>query len=360
MELVHSSEELKRYLDRAVQASDDKPVLVDRFLDGAIEVDVDVLCDGTRVAVGGVMEHIEEAGIHSGDSACVVPPHTLDVPVVDEIIEAARRLALELGVIGLMNAQFAVRRNRVFVIEVNPRASRTVPFVSKATGVPLARLAARLQCGATIDELERERGAPIERRMTVDAIGHYAVKEAVMPFIKFPGVDTILGPEMRSTGEVMGIAADPAAAFSKSQLGANVRLPEQGTLFVSVADVDKEAVLPAVRRLVDAGFRVIATGGTQRFLAGQGVPAERVRKVREGSPHVLEELSSGRVQLVFNTTVGAASVKDSFALRREALVRGIAYYTTIAAADAASLAIVRQRQGPLEVRSLQEHTRLAP
>jgi carbamoyl-phosphate synthase large subunit len=359
MELVHDLAGLRRYLDRAVAASDDKPILVDRFLDGAIEVDVDVLCDGKRVVIGGVMEHIEEAGIHSGDSACVLPPHTLDTPVVDEIIDTARKLALELGVIGLMNAQLAVRRNRVFVIEVNPRASRTVPFVSKATGIPLAKLAARLQAGATLDELEAEHrtrtGHGLERPMTRQGIGHFAVKEAVLPFIKFPGVDTILGPEMRSTGEVMGIAPDPEAAFSKSQLGASTRLPLAGTLFVSVADVDKEAVLPAVRRLAEAGFKIVATGGTHRFLEGAGIASERVNKVREGSPHILEMISSGRIQLIFNTTVGAASVKDSFSLRREALVRGVAYYTTIAAADAASRAIRRLQEGALDVKSLQDY-----
>jgi carbamoyl-phosphate synthase large subunit len=349
---VHDVASLRQYLERAVRASDDKPILVDRFLDGAIEVDVDVLCDGTRVVVGGVMEHIEEAGIHSGDSACVLPPHTLDGPVIEEIVDAAKRMALELGVVGLMNAQLAVRRNRVFVIEVNPRASRTVPFVSKATGIPLAKLAARLQCGSSLDDLEKELGALERPRMN-----HYAVKEAVMPFIKFPGVDTILGPEMRSTGEVMGIAMDPEGAFAKSQAGAGLRLPLEGTLFVSVADVDKEAVLSAVKRLADAGFRIVASGGTQRFLEGAGVVTARINKVREGAPHVLEAIASGKVQLIFNTTVGAASVKDSFSLRREALVRGVAYYTTIAAADAASRAILRLKAGPLDVNSLQHYLR---
>jgi carbamoyl-phosphate synthase large subunit len=290
----------------------------------------------------------------------VLPPHTLDVAVVDEIADTAKRLALELGVIGLMNAQLAVRRNRVFVIEVNPRASRTVPFVSKATGVPLAKLAARLQCGATLDELDfawrAKHGHSLERPMTREALGHFAVKEAVLPFIKFPGVDTILGPEMRSTGEVMGIAADPEAAFWKSQLGASLRLPLSGTLFVSVADVDKEAILPAIKRLASAGFRVLATGGTHRFLEGAGVPSVRVNKVREGSPHILESLARGDVNLLINTTVGAASVKDSYSLRREALQRGVCYYTNIAAADAASRAIARVKDhGELDVKSLQEH-----
>jgi carbamoyl-phosphate synthase large subunit len=353
MELVHDVESLRGYLDRAVMASDDKPILVDRFLDGATEVDVDVLCDGTRVVIGGIMEHIEEAGIHSGDSACVLPPHTLDISVVDEIAAIATKLALELGVKGLMNAQLAVRRNRVFVIEVNPRASRTVPFASKATGLPLARLAARIQAGESLDEIERQMGRPLDRPMTREGVGHYAVKEAVLPFIKFPGVDVLLGPEMRSTGEVMGIDDDDAIAFYKSQLGANHRLPTSGTAFVSVADVDKEAILPAVRRLHAAGFKLLATGGTWRFLDGQGVPTERVNKVREGSPHVLERLAAGDVQLVFNTTVGAKSAADSTHLRREAVIRGLAYYTTVAAADAASRAIERLQTGSLTVKSLQ-------
>ena len=355
MELVHEVESLRRYLERAVQASEDRPILVDRFLDGAIEVDVDVLCDGRRVVVGGVMQHIEEAGIHSGDSACVLPPHSLDGPVVEEIIDHARRLALELGVSGLMNAQFAVRRNRVFVIEVNPRASRTVPFASKATGLPLAKLAARIQAGASLDELEREMGRRLDIPMTFEGVGHYAVKEAVMPFIKFPGVDVLLGPEMRSTGEVMGIDRDVELAFAKSQIGASARLPLSGSVFVSVADVDKDAVLPAVKRLAEAGLKVIATGGTWAFLEGGGVKASRINKVREGSPHILESLAGGQVQLVVNTTTGAASVKDSFSLRREALTRGIPYFTTVAAADAASRAIVRLQNAPLEVCSLQEY-----
>ena len=350
MEIVHDVDELRRYLQTAVRASDEKPVLVDKFLDGALEVDVDVLCDGERAIVGGVMQHIEEAGIHSGDSACVLPPHTLEGPVVEEICDSARRLALELGVVGLMNVQFAVRRNRVFVIEVNPRASRTVPFASKATGLPLARLATFVMAGQKVKDL-----GVSEPRFARQPGGRFAVKEAVLPFIKFQGVDTLLGPEMRSTGEVMGIDPDYESAFAKSQIGAGTRLPSEGTVFVSIADVDKEAVLPAVRRLHEAGFQILATGGTQRFLEGAGVPSERVNKVREGSPDVVEALAAGRVQVVFNTTVGAAAVKDSYSIRREALIRGIPYFTTVAAAEAASLAIVRMVQGPFNVRSLQEY-----
>ncbi|MDP2340451.1 MAG: carbamoyl-phosphate synthase large subunit [Deltaproteobacteria bacterium] len=364
MELVHDVKGLRSYLDRAVMASelDGKtgPILVDRFLDGAIEVDVDVLCDGTRVVIGGIMEHIEEAGIHSGDSACVLPPHSLDIAVIDEIIVAAKKLAIELQVKGLMNAQFAVRRNRVFVIEVNPRASRTVPFASKATGTPLAKIAARLQAGETLDQVEASLGRPLDKEMTRAGIGHYAVKEAVLPFIKFPGVDTLLGPEMKSTGEVMGIDDTADLAFWKSQLGAGSKLPSSGACFISVADVDKDAILPACRRLHELGFKLLTTGGTWRFLDGQGVPSRRVNKVREGSPHILEEVAAGGVQLVFNTTVGPGAVADSYSLRREALVRGVAYYTTVAAADAVSRAITRLKTSTWEVRSLQERLSKAP
>ena len=360
MELVHDVKGLRGYLERAVMASEDRPILVDRFLDGAIEVDVDVLCDGTRVVIGGIMEHIEEAGIHSGDSACVLPPHSLDIAVIDEIVASAKKLAIELKVKGLMNAQFAVRRNRVFVIEVNPRASRTVPFASKATGIPLAKIAARLQAGETLDEVEASLGRSLDKEMTRAGIGHYAVKEAVLPFIKFPGVDVLLGPEMKSTGEVMGIDDTVDLAFWKSQLGAGSRLPSSGTAFVSVADIDKDAILPACRRLQELGFALVSTGGTWRFLDGQGVKSRRVNKVREGSPHILEELAAGAIHLVFNTTVGPSSVADSYSLRREALVRGVAYYTTVAAAAAVSLAILRLRDSSYEVRSLQERLGMAP
>ncbi len=360
MELVHDMDSLRGYLDRAVMASEDRPILVDRFLDGAIEVDVDVLCDGERVVVGGIMQHIEEAGIHSGDSACVLPPHTLDISVVEEIGEVAKRIALELGVKGLMNAQFAVRRNRIYVIEVNPRASRTVPFVSKATGLPLARVAARIQAGERLDAIEAQMGRTLDRPMSKDGLGYFAVKEAVLPFIKFPGVDVLLGPEMRSTGEVMGIDQSDALAFWKSQLGAGARLPSTGTAFVSVADVDKESILPAVRRLEAAGFTILATGGTWRFLSGQGVRAQRVNKVREGSPHILERLQQGDVTVVFNTTVGAASAADSKSLRRASLMQGLAYFTTVAAADAAARAIEVLQSGDFEVRSLQSRLGSGP
>jgi carbamoyl-phosphate synthase large subunit len=355
MEVVYDLEGLRRYLLTAVSASEDKPVLVDRFLDGATEVDLDVVCDGVRAVVGGVMQHIEEAGVHSGDSACVLPPHSLDGPVIEEVMAGARALALELGVIGLMNVQMAVRRNRVFCLEVNPRGSRTVPFASKATGLPLARVATLVMAGQSLDDQ-----GVVEPSFTTPG-GHFAVKEAVLPFLKFAGVDTLLGPEMRSTGEVMGIDVDYEVAFAKSQLGAGTKLPLSGCAFVSVADVDKEAALGPVRRLVEQGFSIVATGGTYRFLEGAGVPSVRVNKVREGSPHVLEAMVAGEVQLVINTTVGAPSVKDSYSLRRGALVHSIPYFTTLAAADAAARAIERMRQGgPFKVKCLQRHLGLSP
>ena len=351
MELVHSTAELERYLASAVRASDDKPVLVDRYLDGAIEVDVDVICDGRDVLVGGVMQHVEEAGIHSGDSACVLPPHSLDRAVVEEIAESARALARELGVVGMMNAQFAVRRNRVYVIEVNPRASRTVPFVSKATGLPLARLATRVMLSERIADL-----GVTEPALTAEPGRPIAVKEAVLPFMKFVGVDPILGPEMRSTGEVMGIDVDLDAAFAKSQIGAGTSLPVKGTVFVSIADVDKDAIVPAVKRMIDVGFRVLATAGTHRFLVGAGLPCERVNKVREGSPHIKDAILAGQVHVIFNTTVGAISVEESKALRVAAIQNRVSYFTTVSACDAASSAIARLAKGaPLGVASLQEY-----
>lgn len=351
METVYNTDELRSYLKTAVRASENKPVLVDRFLEGAIEVDVDLVCDGKRVVIGGIMQHIEAAGIHSGDSACVLPPHTLAASVVGEIADAARALALELGVVGLMNAQFAVRKNRVFVIEVNPRASRTVPFVSKATGLPLAAIATRVMLGTSLDTLGiKEPPLMLQEGCPV------SVKEAVLPFIKFPGVDPILGPEMRSTGEVMGIGDSFTIAFAKSQLAAGITLPLGGALFVSVSDADKEFVEPAVRRLVDIGFKIVATSGTCNYLKGAGISAEQVNKVGEGSPHALDLLRTGEVSLVINTTVGAQAVRDSASLRRASLEKGIPYYTTVAAADAASLAITYLVDNPpITVKSIQKH-----
>ncbi len=358
MEIVHDESGLEKFVLTAMEASrreslksraDEKeaPILIDQFLPDAIEVDVDVVADGTDVIVGGVMEHIEEAGIHSGDSACCLPPHSLAAETVEAIKTQARALARELGVRGLMNVQFAVPRDGrgIFILEVNPRASRTVPFVSKVTGVPLAKIAARIAVGRTLKEMGIREVTP----------KHVAVKEAVFPFAKFAGVDTLLGPEMRSTGEVMGIDTSFAAAFGKSQIGAGTRLPMRGTAFISVQDGDKTNAVAVAKGLVELGFEVLATRGTHDFLKAQGITVERINKVREGRPHCVDRILDGGVHLVINTTAGAQAIKDSFPIRRNALLKGIPYYTTMSAARAAVGAIAELRAGKMRVRSLQEY-----
>ncbi len=346
MEIVRDLESLQGYMRFAVKASPEHPVLVDRFLADATEVDVDALCDGRRVVVGGVMEHIEEAGVHSGDSACSLPPYSLSPEVVQEIVESTRKLALELGVRGLMNVQYAVKAGEVFVIEVNPRASRTVPFVSKAIGKPLAKLAALVMSGRSLEELG------FTEEVWPD---HFSVKEAVFPFVKFPGVDTLLGPEMRSTGEVMGIDSDFGRAYAKAQIQAGNSLPASGTVLVSMRTEDHEGACEPVAALVAQGFRVIATEGTAATLAAHGIEAEVVNKVKDGSPHVVDRIEAGDVDLVINT-VGPdpEAVKDSFSIRRATLLRGTPYFTTLAAARAAAGGIVATGQGTIGVRSLQE------
>jgi len=352
MQIVHGEEALEDYMRFAVRASPEHPVLVDRFLADAVEVDVDAVSDGERVVIGGIMEHIEQAGVHSGDSACSLPPYSLSDGAVAEILESTRKLAVELGVRGLMNVQYAVKEGEVFVIEVNPRASRTVPFVSKAIGVPLAKLAALVMVGRSLSELGfLEEVTP----------PHYSVKEAVFPFIKFPGVDTLLGPEMKSTGEVMGIDSDFGRAYAKAQIQAGNSLPTRGRVLVSVRRADQAAIGEAVNQLSQHGFQVVATEGTARGLTESGLEVERVNKVSEGSPHVVERIEKGDVDLVINT-VGPdpGTVADSFAIRRAALQRGIPYFTTVAAARAATGAIRALQQESIGVRSLQEiHARLA-
>ncbi|MGH7086956.1 MAG: ATP-grasp domain-containing protein, partial [Acetobacteraceae bacterium] len=323
------------------------PVLIDRYLQNAIEVDVDALSDGETVAVAGIMEHIEEAGIHSGDSACSLPPYSLKPAIIAEIERETRTLARALGVVGLMNVQFAVKDDEVYVLEVNPRASRTVPFVAKATGVPIAKIAARLMAGARLGEAGMG--------LSSGRLAHVAVKEAVFPFARFPGVDLILGPEMKSTGEVMGLDRDFGRAFAKSQLGSGTILPLQGCVFVSVRDSDKAALVEPCRRLVAMGFAVIATHGTAAHLAAAGMPVGAVNKVREGRPHIVDRMRDGGVQLVFNTTEGAQAIADSFSLRRTALTLGIPYCTTVAGARAAVQAIAALRAGSLEVAPLQSY-----
>ena len=346
MEIVHTTEALRRYMSHAVKVSGTSPVLIDRYLADAIEVDVDALADGETVVVAGVMEHIEEAGIHSGDSACALPPYTLPADTVAEIRRQTVALAEALRVRGLMNVQYAVKDGDVYVLEVNPRASRTVPFVAKATGVPIAKVAARVMAGeplAGFDTRPPRKG------------GHVAVKEAVFPFARFPGVDIILGPEMKSTGEVMGIDADFGRAFWKSQLGAGVDLPRTGTVFVSVRDRDKEALLGPCRKLLEMGFALLATRGTATYLESKGLACSEINKVLEGRPHIVDVMLSGGVQLVFNTTEGPQAIADSFGLRRTALTQGIPYYTTVAGARAAVQAIAAQRGGGLEVAPLQSY-----
>jgi carbamoyl-phosphate synthase large subunit len=346
MQIVHDAETLRSYMRFAVKASLDHPVLIDRFLADAIEVDVDAIADGRRVVIGGIMEHIEEAGVHSGDSACSLPPYSLGPEIVAEIEDATRRLALELGVRGLVNVQYAIKGGELYVIEVNPRASRTVPFVSKAIGRPLAKLAALVMVGRSLEELGFTES--IHPR-------HYSVKEAVFPFAKFPGVDTLLGPEMKSTGEVMGIDSDFGRAYAKSQIQAGNSLPTGGCVLVSVREQDRPGVVEPIAQLVKLGFKVLATPGTAECLRDHGIDAEVVRKVTEGSPHVVDRIEAGDVHLVINTVaLDPAAVQDSFTIRRTALVRGVPYFTTLAAARAAAGAVRALRAGSIGVRALQQ------
>jgi carbamoyl-phosphate synthase large subunit len=345
MEIVDDQAQLENYIETAVQVSGDSPVLIDRYLRDAIEVDVDALCDGTDVVVAGVLQHIEEAGVHSGDSACSIPPYSLSDTIVAEIERQADALARALEVRGLMNIQFAVKDDEVYLIEVNPRASRTVPFVAKAVGSPIAKIAARVMAGEKLADLPK-----INRD-----IDHVAVKEAVFPFARFPGTDPVLSPEMKSTGEVMGIDSDFNLAFAKAQLGAGDRLPTTGRLFVSVKDSDKPRVIGAVKQLADWGWKVIATGGTADYLGSQGIDVERVNKVAEGRPHIVDRIKDGDVQLIFNTTEGWQSLQDSQSIRASALAADIAYYTTAAASDAATQAIGALRSRSLEVKPLQDY-----
>jgi carbamoyl-phosphate synthase large subunit len=345
MEIVDGPAQLDDYIATAVQVSGDSPVLIDQYLRDAIEVDVDAISDGKDVVIAGVMQHIEEAGVHSGDSACSLPPYSLDDEIVAEIERQARALALALGVKGLMNVQFAVKDGLVYLIEVNPRASRTVPFVAKAIGTPVAKIAARVMAGEPLMNF-----LPIHRE-----VPHIAVKEAVFPFARFPGTDPVLSPEMKSTGEVMGIADDFATAFLKSQQGAGLTLPTSGTLFVSVKDSDKSIIVPPVRALIEMGFRVIATGGTADYLSGEGLQVERVNKVAQGRPHIVDKIKDGEVALVFNTTEGWQSHKDSASIRASSVSGRVPYFTTAASSAAVVRAIAALRERDLEVRSLQDY-----
>ncbi|MBB5687250.1 carbamoyl-phosphate synthase large subunit [Sphingobium boeckii] len=345
MEIVDGLAQLEDYIQTAVQVSGDSPVLIDRYLRDAIEVDVDAICDGEDVVVAGVLQHIEEAGVHSGDSACTIPPYSLPAEIIVEIERQTELLAHALEVRGLMNIQFAVKDGAVYLIEVNPRASRTVPFVAKAIGIPIAKIAARVMAGEKLKDLPR-----IDRN-----IAHIAVKEAVFPFARFPGVDPVLSPEMKSTGEVMGIDNDFAIAFAKAQLGAGDELPQAGTVFVSVKESDKAVILPGVTLLADLGFSIIATDGTAKFLEASGIKVERVNKVAQGRPHIVDRIIDGEVALIFNTTEGWQSHKDSASIRASGLNKKVPYYTTATASVAAAQAIAAMRNQNLEVRSLQSY-----
>jgi carbamoyl-phosphate synthase large subunit len=348
MRIVYSRDAFLEFVGEAVAVSGEHPILIDKFLEDALEVDVDTIADTETAVVAGIMEHIEEAGIHSGDSACVLPPHSLPRPVVDRIREIARTLARELSVIGLMNIQFAVKDGEVYILEVNPRASRTVPFVSKAIGVPLAKLAAKVMAGAKLTDLG----------FTEEVVpGHFSVKEAVFPFNRFPGVDPVLGPEMRSTGEVMGIDADLGLAYIKSQLGAGQRLPREGMIFVSVAERDKPRVAPLAERLVALGFTLCATEGTAGVIAAAGIPVTKVRKVSEGRPNIVDMMKDGKIALVINTPSGQRSKSDQTTIRKESIRSGIPYFTTLSGASAAAMGLASWAKGELTVRTLQEFHR---
>jgi len=348
MEIVYTEDNLKNYMAKAVEASPEHPVLIDKFLNNATEVDVDCISDGKDVVIGGIMEHIEEAGIHSGDSACSLPPYSLDAKVIEDIRSQAISLAKELNVVGLMNVQFAVKGTDVYILEVNPRASRTVPFVSKAIGRPLAKLASKIMLGRTLHELE----------FTTEVIPqHTSVKESVFPFIKFPGVDTILGPEMKSTGEVMGIDKNFGKAFAKAQIAAGTKLPLKGKVFISVRDEDKRDIVPVAKQLKDRGFEIVATSGTAKYLKENDIDAEFVYKVGEGRPHIVDRIKSGDIAMVINTSFGAKTVADSYSIRRSALVYNVPYFTTASGAKAAAQGIISLIKEGLQVRPIQEYTK---
>jgi len=324
---VHEQRDLERYMREAVKVSNDSPVLLDRFLNDAIEVDVDAICDGEDVLIGGIMEHIEQAGVHSGDSACSLPPFSLSRPLQDELRRQTVLMARALQVVGLMNVQFAIQNDVVFVLEVNPRASRTVPYVSKATGLALAKIAARCMVGQTLKS-QRVGGEVIPP--------YYSVKEAVFPFIKFPGVDTILGPEMKSTGEVMGVGNTFAEAFVKSQLAAGVKLPASGKVFISVRNSDKPKVVEIARTLSKLGFSLLATRGTATALVEAGLQVAPINKVAEGRPHIVDMIKNGEIVMIVNTVEDRRSaIQDSYSIRRSALQARVTYFTTIAGARAA-------------------------
>ncbi len=346
MEIVYDEETLERYINEAIEVSPEKPILIDKFLEDAIEVEVDALCDGEEVVIGGIMEHIEEAGVHSGDSACVLPPVSLSKDVIDTIVDYTRKLALALKVVGLVNIQYAVKDKVVYVFEANPRASRTVPFVSKATGLPLAKIAAKLMMGKKLRELG------VKEKLNLK---HVAVKEAVFPFIKLPGVDPVLGPEMKSTGEVMGIDYDFGVAYYKAELAAGMGLPTEGTVFISVKKRDREKILPVAKKLQEMGFKIVATNGTAEFLNANGVKAEVMLKVSQGRPNILDAIINRQIDLIINTPSGKRGKTEGFIIRRAAVDYGVPYITTVAGAIAAVRGIEAIKKAEMTIKSIQEY-----
>ena len=333
MEIVYDQEDLARYMKAAVKVSRDSPVLLDRFLDEAVEVDVDAICDGENVLIGGLMEHIEQAGVHSGDSACSLPPYTLSDEIQQRLCEQVGAMARALNVVGLMNTQFAIKGDEVYVLEVNPRASRTVPFVSKATGVALAKVAARCMVGQSL----------VQQGRTEQVVPDFvSVKESVFPFTKFQGVDPILGPEMKSTGEVMGIGRSFAEAFAKAMVASGGKVPSPGTAFLSVRETDKKAIVELARELHEKGFNLVATGGTAKVIRAGGVACQHVNKVKEGRPHIVDMIKNDEIVLIVNTTEGRSAIADSYTIRREALMHSVCYTTTMSGGKATSMAMAHR------------------
>ncbi|MFH1076705.1 MAG: ATP-grasp domain-containing protein, partial [Pseudomonadota bacterium] len=346
MRIVYDRKSLMEFAAEAIQISPEHPVLIDHFLEDAIEIDVDAVSDGIDTIICGIMEHIEEAGIHSGDSACVLPPHTLKKSMIRLLSESTRAMAKELDVIGLMNVQYAIKDDQLFILEVNPRASRTIPFVSKATGISFAKIATKAMLGKKLKDMG----------VTQEIIpNHISVKESVFPFDRFPGVDTLLGPEMKSTGEVMGIDIDFGAAYAKSQLATGQKIPLSGKVFISVRDHDQNNICKVAKRFIDMGFSILATRGTAKVLNEHGVTAETVKKVSEGRPHVVDHIKNGDIQLAINTSLGKGPARDGYQIRRAVLERHVPYVTTVAAAMAMASAIEAMQKSRLSINSLQEY-----
>jgi carbamoyl-phosphate synthase large subunit len=346
MRIVYNEKGIREFMSSAIIVSSQHPVLIDKFLKDAIEVDVDAISDGEVTIIGGIMEHIEEAGIHSGDSACVLPPHSLSAEMVGEIREASKAMAQELNVIGLMNVQFAVKDSELYVLEVNPRASRTVPFVSKATGVPLAKLATKVMMGMKLADLGLIKEVEVS---------HWAVKEAVFPFDRFANVDTLLGPEMKSTGEVMGLDSSVGIAFAKAQLAAGQKLPNRGNVLISVRNADKPAILPLAQRLLQLEFSILATSGTAAFLSEHNVECTTVNKISQGRPHLLDKVQDNQIQWIINTSMGSRTTEDSYILRRSALDYHLPYTTTTSGALSMVRALETVREKEIQVKAIQEY-----